>query len=359
MPRLNRWAGVVIRPGPEKEVCLMNQKAKRIGKNTVITLAPAVLVYLFFFAVTRLAGATSFGVGPDLRTIMYNMCYSGFIALAVSYNLTSGRFDFSVGSVLILSLIVGGNTANKLDLGPVGLVLAIVIVGMVCGLVSGVIYVTLKLPPMVTSLGVAMIYEAIGFSLNNSQGVRLLGRFDILIWAQPQYSYLLLGIVVLILIYLLNFTKFGYDCRSLQTGQKNAVEVGVNESVNSVICYIIAGGLMACAGVLYLSQYGYIAPQTGLSSSSFIMSAFLPMFIGNSLAKYSDRNIGVVVGAFCQACLSSGLVALGFASSLQTVLNGTVVLVFLIYTSNSYKFGLHRAWREKKAKAMEALSASK
>lgn len=336
----------------------MNQ-VKRIGKNLLVTITPPVLVYLFFFALTNLTGHSGFGVGSDLRTILYNMVYSGFIALAVSYNLTSGRFDFSVGSVLILSLIVGGNLAKDLGCGPVLLVVLIVAVGMVCGLVSGLFYITLRLPPMVTSLGVAMIFEAIGFALNGSQGVRLIGRFDILIWAQPKYSFLLLGVVLVILIYLLNFTKFGYNCRSLQTGQKNAVEVGVNEKLNSVICYVIAGGLMACAGVLYLSQYGYIAPQTGLASSSFIMSAFLPMFIGNALAPYSDRNIGVIVGAFCQACLSSGLVKLGCSSSVQTVMNGAVVLVFLVYTSNSYKFALHRAWREKKAKALQSAVPSK
>lgn len=334
-------------------------KVKHIGKNFLITIAAPVLVYLLFFALTHATGHGSFGVGADFRTILYNTVYSGFIALAVSYNLTSGRFDFSVGSVLILSLIAGGNIAKQINANPVVLVLLVVAVGMVCGLVSGLIYVLLRLPPMVTSLGVAMIFESIGFSLNNSQGVRLLGRFDMLIWAQPGYSYLLLAVVLVILIYLLNCTKFGYNCRSLQTGQKNAVEVGVNEKINSVVCYVIAGGLMACAGILYLCQYGYIAPQTGLSSSSFIMSAFLPMFIGNALAKYSDRNIGVIMGAFCQACLSSGLVAMGASSSIQTVLNGVVVLVFLVYTSNSYKFALHRAWREKKAKAVEALARSK
>lgn len=324
-------------------------------KNFLITIAPPVLVYLFFFLLTRLVNpASGFGVGDDLRTILYNMVYSGFIALAVSYNLTSGRFDFSVGSVLILSLIAGGNFAKEMAFGPVGLVLSVVAVGLVCGLVSGLIYITLKLPPMVTSLGVAMIFEAIGFSLNNANGVKMLGRFDVLIWAQPKYSFLLLGVVLVILIYLLNFTKFGYNCRSLQTGQKNAVEVGVNEKANAVLCYIIAGGLMACAGVLYLSQYGYIAPQTGLASSSFIMSAFLPMFIGQALAPYSDRNIGTIVGAFCQACLSSGLVALGCSSSMKTVMDGVVVLLFLVYTSNSYKFALHRAWREKKARAISA-----
>ncbi len=335
------------------------KKAKTIVKNFLITIAAPVLVYLFFFALTNLTGHSGFGVGSDLRTIAYNMVYSGFIALAVSYNLTSGRFDFSVGSVLILSLILGGNLAKELGGGPVVLVLLVVAVGLVCGLVSGLFYVTLRLPPMVTSLGVAMIFEAIGFAFNGANGIRLIGRFDILIWAQPKYSFLLLGVVLVILIYLLNFTRFGYNCRSLQTGQKNAVEVGVNEKLNSVLCYVIAGGLMACAGVLYLSQYGYIAPQTGLSSSSFIMSAFLPMFIGNALAKYSDRNIGVIVGAFCQACLSSGLVKMGCSSSMKTVMDGVVVLLFLVYVSNSYKFALHHAWKEKKAKALAALTPAK
>ena len=135
--------------------------------------------------------------------------------------------------------------------------------------------------------------------------------------------------------------------------------MGVNEKTNSVVCYIIAGGLMGFAGIMYISQNGIIAPQTGLSSSSFMMNAFLPMFIGNALAKYSDRNIGVIVGAFCQACLSSALVYLGAGPSMQTVMNGVAVMLFLIYVSNNYKFALHRAWREKKEKALGMTSAAK
>ena len=338
-------------------------KSTRILKNIVITLAPAVIVYLFFLLITNLFGEPGFGVGDNLRVIGYNMVYSGFIALAVSYNLTSGRFDFSVGSVLILSLIVGGNIAKEIDVpepfGAVLMVVLVVLVGMLCGLISGLFYILLRLPPMVTSLGVAMIFEAIGFALFDSEGLRLYTRQDLLIWTKPQNSFILLALVLIVLIYLLNFTKFGYNCRSLQTGQKNAVEVGVNEKTNSVVCYIIAVGLMGFAGIMYISQNGIIAPQTGLSSSSFMMNAFLPMFIGNALAKYSDRNIGVIVGAFCQACLSSALVYLGAGPSMQTVMNGVAVMLFLIYVSNNYKFALHRAWREKKEKALGMTSAAK
>lgn len=334
-------------------------KLKRISTNTLITIAPAVIVYLLFMLVTNLFGEAGFGVGGDLKIILYNTLYSGFIALALSYNLTSGRFDFSVGSVLLLSVIAGGNLAKEWDLGPVGMLLICLIIGMACGLISGIIYITLKLPPMVSSLGVAMVFEAIGFTINKGKGVRLMTEFDLLIWSEPVYSILLTVVVLIILIYLLNFTKFGYNCRSLQTGQKNAVEVGVNEKTNSVICYVIAGAMMACAGVLFLCKNGMVAPKAGLGSSSYMMSAFLPMFIGQALAKRSDRNIGTIIGAFIQACLTSGLIKLGCGSSLKTVLDGAVVLLFLVYTSNIHKVGLHKAWSAKKAQAESQLVAQK
>ena len=334
-------------------------KVQKIAKKAGIVLAAPVLVYLFFLVLTNLTGHAGFGVGNDLRTILYNMIYSGFIALAVSYNLTSGRFDFSVGSVLILSLVLGGNLANQWELGPVGLLVMVVLTGMVCGLLSGVVYVTLRLPPMVTSLGVAMVFEAIGFSLNDSQGLHLIGRFDILVWSQPLRSVLLIGAVLALLIYILNYTQFGYNCQSLRTGQKNAVEVGVNEKKNAVLCYVIAGGLMGCAGIMYICQYGIITPQTGLGSTSFMMGAFLPMFIGNALSPYVDRNIGVMAGAFCQACLTSGVVTMGATSAAKTVIDGTVGLLFLVYMSNSYKIGLHRSWRQKRARAEAALGGAR
>ena len=329
----------------------------RFGKNFIITISAPILVYLFFYTLCHATGHAGFGVGSDFRTILLNMVYSGLISLAVSYNLTSGRFDFSVGSVLILSVIAGGTLAKTWNGGAFEMLLLILAFGLICGLVSGLVYIALRLPPMVTSLGMAMIYEAIAFKLNDSNGIRLTSKFNMLIWAQPPYHLLLLAGVLLILIYLLNFTAFGYNCRSLQHGQKNAVDVGINEKRNAVICYIIAGGLMGCAGAVYISQYGYIAPQTGLNSVSFIMSAFLPMFIGGALAKYSDRNIGVIMGAFVQACISSGLVNMGVSSSLKAVIDGMVVLVFLVYVSNSYKLTLKKLFSQKKARALAEQSS--
>ena len=60
------------------------------------------------------------------------------------------------------------------------------------------------------------------------------------------------------------------------------------------------------------------------------------------------------MGAFTQAVITSGFGKLGFSSSLQTVLNGVIVMAFLVYTSNSYKLVIRKLHKEKLGRAMAA-----
>lgn len=332
----------------------MNIPVRKAGKNLLYTLALPVVVYLFFAALTAMAGKSGFGVGSDWLVIWRNTIYSGLIALALSYNLTSGRFDFSIGSILILSTIVGATVALQLGLGAVPMLLICIAIGASLGAISGLTYVFLRLPPIVVSIGVAMVYEGIAFLFNGGSGVRILKNPDLLIFAQPPYITILAAAILVVLIVLLNFTKFGYDTNSLRGGQAIAVNIGVNEKRNTVICYLIAGALMAVAGVISLSILGSCTPKLGLSSSSYMMNAFLPMFIGTFLARYSERNIGIMVGSFTQACIISGFAILGLSSSLQSVLNAVIVLAFLVFTSNSYKIVELQMLKEKRRKALIA-----
>jgi ribose transport system permease protein len=333
----------------------MKSQLWKIIKNLLSTLWMPLVVYIFFAVLCAANSKTGFGVNSDLMIILRNTVYSGLIALALSYNLTSGRFDFSIGSILILSVILGANIALKWELGAVGLLTASMIVGAFLGAISGLVYIILRLPPIVVSVGVAMIYEAIGFLLNEGKGIRIINKPDLLIFAQQPYISILAIVVLIILVILLNFTKFGFDTNSLRGGQAIAVNIGINEKMNTLICYVLAGALMAAAGVISLSILGSMSPKLGLGSSSYMMNAFLPMFIGGFLAKYSDRNIGIMVGSFTQACIISGFAILGLSTSLQSVLNAAIVLAFLLYTSNSYKIAEFQMMKEKRLKAQMAL----
>ncbi len=332
----------------------MNGKLQKIGKNIVMSLAIPVIVYLFFFLICNVTGHPGFGVGADLQTIMYTSIYSGLIALAMSMNLTSGRFDFSIGATLVLAIILGGNIAKEYDLGAFGLLVVTMLIGALIGLVSGLVYVLLGLPPMVVSLGLAMIYEALGFMYNKAKGIKLIGKNDMLIYSKMPWAGVVIVVVLIVLVILWDYTRFGYNRKALASGQKIATDVGINEKRNAVGCYVIAGLLLGVAGCVYISKYGTVAPETGLSSSSYFMTAFLPMFIGGAIGKYSSHPIGVFIGAVTQAFITSAFSRLGFSSSLMTVLNGVIVMAFLIYTSNSYLLVEQKLFKEKLERARAA-----
>jgi ribose transport system permease protein len=328
-------------------------KLGKIAKNTGMTLVLPVVVYLFFMVLCNVTGHSGFGVGNDLTTIIYNAVYAGLVAQAMAINVTTGRFDFAIGANLVLSTILGGNIALRLGWGPIGLLVFVVLIATVVGLISGTVYVTLKLPPMVVSVGLAMIYEAIAFMFNSAKGVKMIGN-KMLVFARTGNSLILTVVVLALLVIAYDYTKIGYNRRALQGGQKIAVDVGIREKNNAVCCYVIAGVMMGLAGCVYLSKNGVLAPETGLGSSSYFMSAFLPMFIGGIFAKYSSYPIAIFMGAVVQATITSGLQRLGVSNSWQTVLNGLIVCAFLIYSSNSYKLVEAQMFREKLAKAKAA-----
>ena len=332
-------------------------KIAKIGKNIGMTLVLPVIVYLFFLILCNATGHTGFGVGNDLTTIIYNAVYAGLVAQAMAINVTTGRFDYAIGAELVLATILGGNLANSAGLGAFGLLLFTVLIAVVIGLISGVVYVQLKLPPMVVSVGLAMIYEAIAFIYNNAKGVRLIGN-PMLVFARTGNSLILTAVVLVLLVIIYDYTKIGYNRRALQGGQKIAVDVGIREKNNAVYCYVIAGMMMGLAGCVYLSKNGVIAPETGLGSSSYFMSAFLPMFIGGIFGKYSSYPVAIFMGAVVQAIITSGLQKLGVSNSVQTVLNGAIVCGFLIYSSNSYKLVEAQMFKEKLARSKAAREKS-
>lgn len=331
---------------------------KKIVSNGFYLSIIPVVMFLILKSLSMNFGDQRFAVGSDLSTIIYTAIYTCMIALAMAINLFSGRFDFSSGAVLVVSAIVGGNFAKEHSFGPVGLILSVVCVGMLLGTLSGIVYVFLKLPPMISSLGMTMIYEAVSLLVNNSKGIKMIGRFDVLVFADQKNLFLIILMVVAVCSYLFYMTSFGYNYRALASGQKIAVETGINEKKNAVIVYAVAGGLIGIAATIFLSKYGFVSPEAGLGSSTYFMGAFLPIFIGGFLSRYSNMIIGVLIGSFCQAMLSSGLVSLGLSNSMQTLINGLFVVSFLIFTTNSYKILIRKMHKQKLAKAMRAVSYS-
>lgn len=146
--------------------------------------------------------------------------------IALSINLNSGRFDFSLGAMASLSAVVGAKISYAVlggGSGSAALMLVITIAaGAVLGMVSGLIYVTLRIPPIITSLGVTLIYEGVLYTITSGKYVMTEVQNSSMsgfvgTWI---YAAIIIAVVLVLSILLFDYTRFGYDYNALKMGRR-------------------------------------------------------------------------------------------------------------------------------------------
>lgn len=263
--------------------------------------------------------------------------------IALSINLNSGRFDFSLGSMAALSAVIGAKLSSAILHGGVGsaaLMLALTVVaGAILGLLSGILYVLLRIPPIITSLGVTLIYEGILYTLTSGkymmdevQNASMSGFVGTWVYA----TFIILAVLVFSIL-LFDHTKFGFDYNALKNGQKVAVNTGIKEVGNAVICYMICGGLMGIVGFLNAARNTNInGGQLNFGSIAIMFTAFLPMFIGSYIGRFSNEKLGFLLAAIVMSLLNSTFAVFSneVTASMQSIINAVLLVVFLIYLNN-------------------------
>ena len=306
-------------------------------------LAIPVLTWILLTLLCTLNGKAMIA---NMTGFNFFVLYTAIVMLtttALSINLNSGRFDFSLGSIAVLSSVLSSRITFALLHGGTGsavMMLALnIAIGVIIGLCSGMIYVTLRIPPIITSLGVTLILEGITFTITEGKYVMNEVRSPSMSafagnWV---FSALLIIAVLALMIWLFDHTEFGYNYAALKSNQKVAVNTGINEVKNAVICYAICGGLMGIVGFLQAARSTSInGGALNFGSIAIMFTAFLPMFIGTYIGKYCNEKIGFLLATLCMSMLNSTFAAFSneISASMQSIINAVLLVVFLIYLSN-------------------------
>lgn len=321
------------------------QSLKNIGVRTAGTLAIPVAFVVVILIICASQGVMILTNGSLFADFV---CYAAIVTLttfALSINLGSGRFDFSLGSMATLSAVasaqltytmLGGGTGS----GIVMLIFALIF-GAVAGAVSGGLYVLLRIPPIITSLGVALIFEGITFVLTN--GSYIMGEVQndsMTLFRSEWYLPALIILVALAVIYFIfDRTKFGYDYKALKEGQKVSINTGIREVSNAVWCYIICGALMGAVGFLQAARNTYISTNVlNFGSISVMFTAFLPMFIGGFIGRFSNDKLGYLLAGISMSLLNSLFAQLSLIGIIdntsRSIVEAVLLVLFLIFLNN-------------------------
>lgn len=338
----------------------MNKQSKLISvlKGVLITLAlPAAVWLIMEVIVFASQGEHVISTVLDVRNLIRSSGISAAIAFALSMNLTSGRMDLSLGSQRIAGTIMGGVIAEMLGLNGIWVLVFAILSGIVFGGIVGILYVTLRIPPMVLGIGMACIYECVGFAVTGGVGLRLVGTPGVELLSNMNFTIAVVTVIVVVMLVLMTYSKFSYEFRAVQGSQKIAQNAGINIFANVAICYTVAGVVVAISGVLDAAFAGSMAASMGLTSNGSVMVNMFPMMIGCTfLSKYINQSIGIVSAAVALRIFAMGLSCFNVSEAVSSCINMALFILFLVWRSNAWRLTQMREDKKRiaEAKAMRA-----
>lgn len=296
---------------------------KKLLHSIRILILPAVVFLLFV-----LISGGRFASFNILKNILLQAVYPTIIGWAL-YSVMEMKFwDFTPGSILLLSGILGGNLAELSGLGIGGLILFTVGTATLLSLFNCLVFTYAKIPSMIAGCGVLMIYETLAaISFGGSYSMNRDWSF----LARAPWAYIIFGACLLFRLIVNNRTVFGYNVRSLGKGSSIAVSIGVNFNRTRFFAYLIEGILLGIAAILYMGTQGSASALMNMASSAISLSAIIAYNVGKYLEDYCDPTIGIWVGTFTLKIISTGLLALGLDTCWQKVANGVFFIVLILF----------------------------
>ena len=113
------------------------------------------------WAIFKILSPHNFGSFGNMLNYFQASLIATVGAVGFYFVMVMGMFDFSIGANIMLSAIVGCVFATRFNMGYLGLILGCVLTGTIVGLLNGLFYVKLRIPSMIVTTGLALIYESL------------------------------------------------------------------------------------------------------------------------------------------------------------------------------------------------------
>lgn len=335
-------------------------KSKRIKKillNILKTIAIPAIVYIIFFILAKVTTGSAFGTWSSMNIIFQQSVLNALVGWAMSFNMLNKRWDFSVGSMVILGGIVGSNISQDLGWGPWGMLLFCLIFGILFGLFNGVVQIGIGAPTLVTSFGLLMVYETAETIVWGGHGAHIKVGSNMTMLGQTPWIFIIAIIFAVIHFIIYTFTRFGYNNRSMANNTPVAKSLGISENKDIMFSYLMCGIFAGVAAVVYTSFRGAVEVSVDMGTANTVFEAMLPVFIGMFIARYSNITIGIYIGSLTVKMLAAGLMSIGITSTLQTVANGIFLFIIIAYSSNQERIRQYFITKKSK-KQINGMSAN-
>lgn len=256
-------------------------------------------------------------------------------AVGFYFVMVMGMFDFSIGANIMLSAIVGCVFASRFGMGYIGLILGSLITGAIVGLLNGVFYVKLRIPSMIVTTGLALIYESVANYI--AGGVEQTLPSNLRAFGQMPGNIILAVLSFVVAYLILNYTKIGTYTYAIGSNEFVAKNMGINVDLYKVIAFVLSGVFLGLMGVLTISYGSSMVATTGMASMSRNFVPTMGCFFGVAFKKYGMPLQAIIIGEFVINIIFFGFIAMGAPTAIQDVITGLALLIIITVTTRVSK----------------------
>jgi ribose transport system permease protein len=333
-----------LAPG-EVDLDLRAVKPKNLLQRTFsetgswILVLDVVLVFAFGFGSRNFV----FWSPQNVQALMINGTEALLLALGLAMLLGAGAFDLSIGSNLVLSSVLAGETIKAIAGAPdaagnfhnlplaftMGVIVALV-TGTLYGVINGLLIAYLDINSLIATLGTMGIGTGAALVITGGGDIvglpsQLQSGFGLASLGFIPYPAIIALAAALILWIVLKFSRYGMRTLALGSERASAERAGIKVKPHVVSLAALAGLLCGIAGFIDIARYGSTA-ETGHVQDPLV--AITAVVIGGTLIEGGKVSIiGAIWGAALAIILQTGLIILGVPSFYQLIAVGIVLVI--------------------------------
>jgi len=323
-----------------------------LGSSLAFVIALEFVICVFF---GLLSAKGTFLTLTNMMNILHNSAQMIILAVGLTFVISSGSFDLSVGMNLILSSIVAakvfklvaGTTAEVTSGVYPHMVIAIVaaigaalVIGMLGGVMNAFFTTKMKLDPFIATLATMYVFQGIAMVICNGAQEKSLPRVFQTYFGHAKlfgvipYQVILAVIIGIILHLVMKYTRFGLYVKAMGSNRESARRAGINLTVNNFKIFMLMGALAGIAGCLDIARYATTNPSGHVTDG---MMAIMAVVMGGTSLKGGIASVlGSVLATLIPVTLQIGMVILGVNSYFQLIVTGLFLLlaVYVDYIRN-------------------------
>jgi ribose transport system permease protein len=276
-----------------------------------------------------------FATVDNLMTILRLASVIGVVSIGMTFVITGGGIDLSVGAILALSSVWCTTLATQrlaADTHWIVIVSTALLVGAACGLVNGLVIAVGGVAPFMATL--AMLAAARGLAeIISDKKTQILTASGL----RNFFNDEVVGVPVIVIVFalvsaagwvLLNRTTFGRRTIAVGGNPEAARLAGIRVKRHTVLLYVLVG---VCCGIAAVMLVARTTVGSSTHGTLYELDAIAAVVIGGTLLTGGRGTIvGTVLGVLIFTTLSNVFTLNNLSISAQSVVKGLIIVVAVL-----------------------------